>query len=435
MAEGQLMTGIDWKEVHGALRRLGRQRAQHDYEEATWLVLGLEVGVHRHLGFGSYLEYLERVLGYPARIAAERLRVAVALKGLPQIAESLRDGTLSWSAVRELCRVATSQTEGEWLQAAVGKSVREVESLVSGHAKGDLPTDPTDPTARRHVLRFEVTGETLALFRDLQGKLQAKAGRHLDDDELLQCIAREILGGPKDEGRSSYQIAMTVCDRCRQGWQEGGGKSVPVGPAVIEMAMCDAQVLPATHVGEKAANPAGEERQVEAGRRSHVGRARQTTSPAVKRAAKRRDGSRCAVPGCPNSAFVEIHHIVPRSEGGRDELSNVVTLCGAHHRAVHEGALHVHTNDRGGFEFLHADGSPYGRVADADEAMARRDAFLALCSLGWKQGQAKAALALVPRDPSATTESLVRRALAILVPPRGKAPDQPAKSGSSSPDS
>jgi hypothetical protein len=34
---------------------------------------------------------------------------------------------------------------------------------------------------------------------------------------------------------------VTVCRRCRQGWQEGGGAQVAIEPAAIDRAMCDAQ--------------------------------------------------------------------------------------------------------------------------------------------------------------------------------------------------
>jgi hypothetical protein len=29
-------------------------------------------------------------------------------------------------------------------------------------------------------------------------------------------------------GRAKYQIAVTVCQRCRQGWQEGAGAQVAI---------------------------------------------------------------------------------------------------------------------------------------------------------------------------------------------------------------
>jgi hypothetical protein len=45
------------------------------------------------------------------------------------------------------------------------------------------------------------------------------------------------------------------------------------------------------------------------------------------------------VPGCTDTHFVDVHHIRPRSDGGRSILAHLVTLCTAHHRAAHRGKL------------------------------------------------------------------------------------------------
>src|ERR1044071_5684076 len=89
--------------------------------------------------------YLEAELGYGPHTARERLRVAHALRELPVMSERLEAGDLLHSTVPELTRVATYETETEWLEAANGKNLRQVERLVSGHRMGDLPDDEPDP--------------------------------------------------------------------------------------------------------------------------------------------------------------------------------------------------------------------------------------------------------------------------------------------------
>src|SRR3989338_8570386 len=51
-------------------------------------------------------------------------------------------------------------------------------------------------------------------------------------------------------------------------------------------------------------------------------------SEKIKLEAKRKSHFRCCV--CRN-AFVEVHHIVPESQGGSDELSNAAPLCASCH--------------------------------------------------------------------------------------------------------
>src|SRR3970282_1350547 len=98
-----------------------------------------------------------------------------------------------------------------------------------------------DPRAKRHVLRLEVEGETLAAFREAMAKIRRDAGGPLDDDAAILLLARHVLGGPSDEGRASYQIALTVCERCGRGRQQGSGELVDVAPELVETAECDAQ--------------------------------------------------------------------------------------------------------------------------------------------------------------------------------------------------
>src|SRR4029079_12321785 len=133
---------LDWQRAHAELTRLARTRAGLDWEEGRWLARALRAGAHVRLGFGSFAEYCERLFGYLPRFTFEKLRVAEALERLPEISQALRDGAITWSAVRELTRVAIAETEGEWLSAARGRIVRDVEQLVSGPRPAHKPDDP-----------------------------------------------------------------------------------------------------------------------------------------------------------------------------------------------------------------------------------------------------------------------------------------------------
>jgi hypothetical protein len=53
-----------------------------------------------------------------------------------------------------------------------------------------------------------------------------------------------------------------------------------------------------------------------------------------------RDGGLCGVPGCSRAA-AHVHHIIFRSRGGTHGLENQVSLCAAHHRAIHMGWIRV----------------------------------------------------------------------------------------------
>jgi 5-methylcytosine-specific restriction endonuclease McrA len=62
-----------------------------------------------------------------------------------------------------------------------------------------------------------------------------------------------------------------------------------------------------------------------------------------KQAMYRRDNWRCR--HCNSSHNLTPHHIVFQSQGGTDDLDNLVTLCIVCHNAVHDGNLSVKTMD------------------------------------------------------------------------------------------
>jgi hypothetical protein len=235
--------------------------------------------------------------------------------------------------------------------------------------------------------------------------------------------------------------------------QHGRGELIEVAPEIIEMACCDAQYLghieANTHVGKDHSARDGEthvggnrsardgETHVGADasgqdRDGHIGeqpaRATQRIPPAVRRAVRHRDQGRCRVPGCRNAIFVDLHHRDWRLDGGGNVVANLVTLCVAHHRAVHLGKLFVEST-LAGLRFFHADGTPYGSSlcpatpqarakAEGASALATAEARAkaegALKIMGFPAKDVKLALARIPKNSNASLEQIVRQGLAQL---------------------
>jgi hypothetical protein len=164
----------------------------------------------------------------------------------------------------------------------------------------------------RYVLRFEVSGEVLATFREALAKVRRDAGGSLDDDSALLLLARHVLAGPVDDGRASYQVELTVCEHCQRATQTAQGESLEVATEVAAMARCDGQRIASAnsenaHVGfsrdENAADKTTTDR-----KRRRSPRAKQDVPPSVRRQVLRRDQHRCQVPGCKHANFVDVHH-------------------------------------------------------------------------------------------------------------------------------
>ena len=203
----------DWVQAHAALSRLSRERAALDAEEGRWLLCAWRSAAHLHLGYGSFAQYVESLFGYKPRTTQEKLRVAEALETLPRLANALEAGALGWCAARELTRVALPHTEPAWLDAARGKTLRELEALVANKAPGDTPDTPATELPRPRVLRFEVEPDTFATFREAVQHLQRSAGGCLDDDALLLALARHVLGGHRDEVEQVVGVRVVVVDQ------------------------------------------------------------------------------------------------------------------------------------------------------------------------------------------------------------------------------
>lgn len=98
-----------------------------------------------------------------------------------------------------------------------------------------------------------------------------------------------------------------------------------------------------------------------AGEPLDLGRKTRTTPPALLRALQARDGG-CRFPGCDRTRFTEGHHVRHWADGGDTKLANLVTLCGFHHRLVHEGGFGLTATDDGVFVFTRPDGT---RIPDS----------------------------------------------------------------------
>jgi 5-methylcytosine-specific restriction endonuclease McrA len=92
-----------------------------------------------------------------------------------------------------------------------------------------------------------------------------------------------------------------------------------------------------TDAGERELGRADTERMhCDAAVCEHGGRNTMTIPPRTRREVLARDQHRCQSPDCGRTQFLEVHHIVPRRQGGANKPDNLTTLCGACHRLFHE---------------------------------------------------------------------------------------------------
>jgi hypothetical protein len=106
--------------------------------------------------------------------------------------------------------------------------------------------------------------------------------------------------------------------------------------------MCEASVIVMAHRG---------------GRPVDLGRSVRHATARQRRLLADRDGGCCRFPSCTQRRRLIPHHVDWWSRGGPTDLDNLVLLCRAHHRAVHDVGYTVVALGDGRFRF----GTPRGR--------------------------------------------------------------------------
>ncbi|MET0275649.1 MAG: HNH endonuclease signature motif containing protein, partial [Acidimicrobiia bacterium] len=139
---------------------------------------------------------------------------------------------------------------------------------------------------------------------------------HRGADALMQLIrAQADVERPLHDGPESHQATrapepVLVVHVPLDGPAEVAG--VPLPDTMVEQLRANSVIEPVL-VDER-------------GEPITVGRRGRALSPKIARAVLLRDGH-CRVPGCERRRGLQIHHLVPRSWGGTDDISNLAAVC------------------------------------------------------------------------------------------------------------
>ncbi len=126
-------------------------------------------------GFGSCAEWLAWRIGIKLGPARERVRTARALENLPQTADALRQGSISYTKVRALTRVATPEREAELLEYARAGSAAKLERTVRMWKKLSRDEELTAEQARHRSRTFSVFVDGDGMYV-VKGRLEPEAG-------------------------------------------------------------------------------------------------------------------------------------------------------------------------------------------------------------------------------------------------------------------
>jgi hypothetical protein len=349
-----------------ALRRLSRVDAH---------------GVAQHEAGTSTASWLRHHTGLPSGTSSDLVRTARDLSSaLPSAAVALAEGEITLQHARTIARTARlveARTDSEGRQQAVaeveavmvdvGRAV-DAGSLVGFAHRVRQVVDPEgmlQEANRAHERRWLSANKTIDGMVAIDGLLDAEAGALV----LTALDAATAPRGPDERRNAGQRRADALVDICGLCLDHGRlGSSGGVRPHLLITAPAAAltpdqqrqfrlrtsevgKVGEVGEVGEVAwTGPIPDESVRRIGCDASitrvlldgeslpldVGRSTRTIPHHLRQALVVRDRG-CIAEGCDRPiAWTEAHHVVHWAEGGRTALDNLVLVCRAHHRKVHE---------------------------------------------------------------------------------------------------
>jgi hypothetical protein len=314
--------------------------------------------------------------GVSASTARQWVRAAANLESLPHLAEGLESGALSLDLVDHLAEVATPESDAELREVSEHWNVQQARELATWHKARAEAVAEAQARARaqrepekdgqegagaavrefeHRTLRFNDSKRSVwvAFTKDdyavaksvLVGRVTSDgAGTasppvsdplgYLPYDQRLYDALMDLFQagtGPRaDSSRAAgaptrprvvVHAPLEVLVGCSTDDMAEIAGVGPVSVEIVRRLACDANV-----------DLAVEDRN---GTIMDQGRVRRDPTPVQRVEIDRRDKG-CRFPGCSYTEFTNVHHVQHWADGGLTNLDNLVTLCGRHHRAVHE---------------------------------------------------------------------------------------------------
>jgi hypothetical protein len=275
--------------------------------------------LHLEAGYSSMFDFCVRHLRMSEGEAYRRIVAARLGARFPIVLERLASGAVHLSALQLLSERLTDENHAELLDAASGKTKREVEHLLAARfPKPDVPASLRKRPERRVAVATSRHDDSSA-----QGRLDASHGRGSEPPPLVEPLSS-----------SRYKLQLTISEALRDklelardlmSHQNPARDFEPVLDRALDLLLADLEKKKLAKVERTKRTPPG-------------GKAASTGVPAAaRRATFERDGLRCTYVSpdgrrCTSRTFLELDHVDPRARGGSNEAGNLRVRCRAHNQ-------------------------------------------------------------------------------------------------------
>lgn len=329
-------------------------------------------GVWASDGSPSLAEWLTaryRMTRFTGRTLA---KIVEALPELPNVRRAFEQGRLSWDQLRAVITIATPQTDAELAANAPELNPSEIKAIprkidekqaaearetryVTYQFRDDRPIfemNVTMPVEEGATFITALTRKAGQIDLDPYDGGCPEYGVRLAD-ALIQ-MGSETLAADADHDRATLLVrtdipallgtdgAVAACI--------GDGTTVPADTAItfatLRRLACDARIQ--LVVEDPTDGVIG------------IGRTARAIPPWLSRIVRARDGG-CRFPGCDRTLWLQAHHIVHWADGGATDLENLITLCGYHHRLIHNDGWSIKGNPNGEITWITKWGTEFER--------------------------------------------------------------------------
>ncbi|MGE0494292.1 MAG: HNH endonuclease [Vulcanimicrobiota bacterium] len=310
-------------------------------------------GHYRDYGCSSPIHYAIRVLGLNKKEATTCRRVAFRLEDLPLLTAAAESGHLGWAKLREIVSKASPETEALWLELAARYNATTIARLAAITPDGGLPGQAKPTEAECEELTLRLTPENRELVRLGLQSLSLELGRKVEFSEAIGLLFAERLQARPVTERDVEKMrarATAVVESHERRLAEplAQAHKVAVELGLAHGPMRDEELFEATTAMTTEDCPEADA-QLVCRAKPHWQPSNQLAfnpearglTPAQTECLKIRDCYCCQTPDCPNHLWLQAHHIRYYSADGPTVPKNLVFLCSACHRNVHEGYLRI----------------------------------------------------------------------------------------------
>ncbi len=323
---------------------------------------------YREFGARSLFEYATKVLGLSESVTLNLTSVARKAIEVPALKQMIAEKKMTISNARSIVPILTPENQDRWLKSASQLSKRELEREIAKDFPRQAIQESLKPvSAERYELKLGISAQLQAQLKQSQDLIASKRKKAVNLEETLEVLVHAYL---EQEDPMKRAERMESQKQKREARKEGSrtvrlkdeASQALKSPASLDNPASSNDEIPSKPNGATQLNAATPLKSKKYAVKSdpssdrehlnqkliprkesvpaHGGRDPRFLSATLKRQLDLRDGRQCTATGldgkrCPERKWIDYHHILALSKGGKTCLENLTSVCRGHHQLTH----------------------------------------------------------------------------------------------------